>query len=181
MISIIFLEILKAMCSFKKLTDFCDCDGIDVDKLTNFMKTDCLQTALTHNKPDEIKKHVLNLMAEGGKTLTSGETDSVCEMDIVLPIIRTLTLTTPEDKQRLLDYFLKENAEKQKEFINYLIALHGKRKEGRIKLTDDRKGEEQYQCPTRAFLAKLGFFNNEKEHQGVFAKKLENSQLENDH
>ena len=65
----------------------------------------------------------------------------------------------------MLDCFLKENKEQQKEFIGELIALHRKGVGGRVKLTEN----EQYPCLTRAFLAKLGIFKNEK--------KLENGDL----
>ena len=132
MISIIFLEILKEICSFKQLSDFSDVYGVSGDELENFMKTDCLQTALIHNKPDKVKKHVLNLMVDRGLTLI--ETASLCELDNVLPIIRNLVFTKPTERQRLLDCFLKENKEKQKEFIYELIAIHRKRRDGEFKL-----------------------------------------------
>jgi hypothetical protein len=116
MINIVFLEILKAICSFRELTEFCDSESFsDYEKLEKFMKTDCLQTALTHNKTNKIKEHVLNL--------TKKEINE-CEIDSILPVIRTLTLAPLYGREGLLKRFSNKTKEKQIQFINLLTALN---------------------------------------------------------
>lgn len=111
MINIVFLKILKAICSFRKLTEFYESEGFyDYEKLEKFMKTDCLQTALTHNKTNKIKEHVLNL---------TKEEINECEIDSILPFIRTLTLAPLYGRERLLNRFSKQTKKNKYNSLTY--------------------------------------------------------------
>lgn len=133
-----FEKFLEKISTFENLNSFFDVHDYHSDDLEIFMKSDCLQTALIHNKTKKIKEHILKL----DEKAFFGE--GVIENIFLL--MRPLILTTPEVRKKLHEYYQNLNEAEKLHFIEKLNMVQ------KEKRTHPR-------CPILVYLGNLGITN----------------------
>ena len=137
-ITTVFEKFLEKICTFENLNTFFDPHYYHSDDLEIFMKSDCFQTALIHNKTKKIKEHTLKLDEKA--FFSEGLLDNIVRL------MRPLILTTIEVRGKLHQYYCNLNEEEKLQFIE---KLHMMQKEKR---THPR-------CPILVYLGTLGITN----------------------
>ena len=152
-ITTVFEKFLEKICTFEKLNSFFDVHDYHPDDFEIFMKSDCLQTALIHNKTKKIKEHILKLDEKAffGEGI----------LDNIVSLMRPLILTTLEVRKKLHQYYCNLNEEEKLQFIEKLQLVQ------KEKRTHSR-------CPILVYLGTLGITNVRIEPEEVAnIKKIE--------
>ena len=137
-VTTVFEKFLEKICTFENLNSFFDAHDYHSDDLEIFMKSDCLHTALIHNKTQKIKEHILKLDEKA--FFSEGVIENI------FSLMRPLILTTLEVRKKLHQYYRNLNEEEKLQFIG---KLHLVQKEKR---THPR-------CPILIYLGTLGITN----------------------
>ena len=146
-ITTVFEKFLEKICTFFD-THYYHSDDLEI-----FMKSDCFQTALIHNKTKKIKEHMLKLDEKA--FFSEGVVDNI------VSLMRPLILTTIEVREQLHQYYCNLNEEEKLQFIE---KLHMVQKEKRT----------YPRCPILVYLGTLGITNVRIEpEEAANIKKIE--------
>ncbi len=132
MTTAILEKFLETICTFENLASFSDVNGFGGDELENFMKTNCLQTALIHNKKSKIREHIISLVNDEKKDIS----------DNLIAIFRPLILMKKANMKQLHKYYCAQTEKQKLDFVCKLILLQ------KEKRTHPR-------CPIITFLGSL--------------------------